>query len=94
MWLVPRESSSVDITFEGTVKDTWDDQYHHVEIENGTVIKAIPYDMFVPGKDGKCVSILRLWTAKAKNNSLLRLYSQTNHILDTLFPLHMLFVKS
>ena len=65
VWLVPRESSSVDITFEGNVKDTWDDQYHHVEIENGTVIKAVPYDMFVPGKDGKCVSILRLWSAKA-----------------------------
>ncbi len=79
VWLVPRESSSVDITFEGTVKDTWDDQYHHVEIENGTVIKAIPYDMFVPGKDGKCVSILRLWTAKAPEFDM-KLFNEGDYI--------------
>ena len=79
VWLVPRESSSVDITFEGTVKDTWDDQYHHVEIENGTVIKAVPYDMFVPGKDGKCVSILRLWTAKAPEFDM-KLFNEGDYI--------------
>ncbi|MBE6815420.1 MAG: glycogen/starch/alpha-glucan phosphorylase [Ruminococcaceae bacterium] len=79
VWLVPRESSSVDITFEGTVKDTWENQYHHVEIENGTVIKAIPYDMFVPGKDGKCVSILRLWTAKAPEFDM-KLFNEGDYI--------------
>ena len=79
VWLVPRESSSVDITFEGTVKDTWDEQYHHVEIENGTVIKAVPYDMFVPGKDGKCVSILRLWTARAPEFDM-KLFNQGDYI--------------
>ena len=36
-----------------------------VEIENPTVIQAIPYDMHVAGKDGKGVSVLRLWSAKA-----------------------------
>ena len=79
VWLVPRESSSVDITFEGTVKDTWENQYHHVEIENGTVIKAIPYDMFVPGKDGKCVSILRLWTARAPEFDM-KLFNEGDYI--------------
>ena len=79
VWLVPRESSSVDITFEGTVKDTWDEQYHHVEIEDGTVIKAVPYDMFVPGKDGKCVSILRLWTARAPEFDM-KLFNQGDYI--------------
>ncbi len=79
VWLVPRESSSVDITFEGHVRDTWDEQYHHVEIEDGTVIKAIPYDMFVPGKDGKCVSILRLWTARAPEFDM-KLFNQGDYI--------------
>ncbi|MBR3809650.1 MAG: glycogen/starch/alpha-glucan phosphorylase [Clostridia bacterium] len=79
VWLVPRESSSVDITFEGTVKDTWENQYHYVEIENGTVIKAVPYDMFVPGKDGKCVSILRLWTARAPEFDM-KLFNEGDYI--------------
>ncbi len=65
VWLVPREESAVDITFEGHVEESWDNHYHHVEIKDGTVIKAVPHDMFVAGKDGKGISVLRLWSAKA-----------------------------
>ncbi len=65
VWLVPRESSAVNVCFEGRVEEIWDNQYHHVEIVDGNVIQAVPYDMFVAGKDGKGVSVLRLWSAKA-----------------------------
>ena len=65
VWLQPRESSAVDVCFEGNLIETWDNQYHHVEIENGNVIQAVPYDMFVAGKDGKGISCLRLWSARA-----------------------------
>lgn len=65
VWLVQRESSSVQVTFEGKVKDSWDEHYHHVEIEDGNTIWAVPYDMFVAGKDGKGISVLRLWKARA-----------------------------
>ncbi len=65
VWLVPHEEQAMEIKFEGNVRDVWDNQYHHVEIENPTVIQAVPYDMHVAGKDGKGVSVLRLWSAKA-----------------------------
>ncbi len=65
VWLQPRESSAVDVCFEGTLKESWDNHYHHVEIENGNIIQAVPYDMFVAGKDGKGISCLRLWSARA-----------------------------
>ena len=65
VWLVPHEESAININFEGEVRDIWENQYHHVEIENPTVIQAVPYDMHVAGKDGKGVSVLRLWSAKA-----------------------------
>lgn len=65
VWLVPREESAVEIQFEGHVEDTWDAHYHHVELKDYTAIQAVPYDMFVAGKDGKGISVLRLWTAKA-----------------------------
>ena len=64
VWLVCREDRTVDVRFEGRVEDTWDNNYHHVELVDCTTVKAVPYDMFVPGKDGKGVSILRLWAAK------------------------------
>lgn len=65
VWLVPREQESVDIHFEGWVEEAWYEQYHHVEHRDYKTVKAIPYDMYVAGKDGKGISVLRLWSAKA-----------------------------
>ncbi len=65
VWLVPHEESAININFEGEVRDVWENQYHHVEIENPNTIQAIPYDMHVAGKDGKGISVLRLWAARA-----------------------------
>ena len=65
VWLTPREKDSVEVTFGGRVSENWDNQFHSVEIVEGTRITAIPYDMFVSGKDGKSYSILRLWKSKA-----------------------------
>ena len=36
-----------------------------MEIVNYKPVKAVPYDMYVAGKDGKGISVLRLWAAKA-----------------------------
>ena len=65
IWLVPREEESVDVKFEGWVEEAWYEQYHHVEHRDCKTVKAIPYDMYVSGKDGKGISVLRLWSAKA-----------------------------
>ena len=65
VWLSDREESAVNISFEGEVHDSWDNGHHAVEIRNANVIRAVPHDMFVSGKDGKCVSVLRLWSAEA-----------------------------
>ena len=65
VWLVAREEKSVDVSCEGNVVDRWEDGYHSVDIENAKKVHAVPYDMMVAGKDGKGVSVLRLWSAKS-----------------------------
>lgn len=65
VWLVRRDKDKVDVLFNGYIEDSWDNQYHNVEHKNATVITAVPYDMFVSGKDGKATSILRLWKSQA-----------------------------
>ena len=65
VWLVAREEKSVDVSFEGEVVDHWEDGYHGVDIKNAKKVHAVPYDMMVAGKDGKGVSVLRLWSAKS-----------------------------
>ncbi len=65
VWLVPHAESAIEIRFEGDVVDSWENKFHHVEIVNYKPVQAVPYDMYVAGKDGKGISVLRLWKAKA-----------------------------
>lgn len=64
VWLVPREDKTVEVKFEGKVEDSWEGSFHQVELVGCKTVKAVPYDMMVPGKDGKGVAVLRLWSAK------------------------------
>lgn len=65
VWLVPKEENAVEVKFGGYIEDKWDGSYHHVEHRDYTTIRAIPNDMYVAGKDGKGVSVLRLWQPKS-----------------------------
>lgn len=65
VWLTRRDQEAVQVSFGGYVQESWDNQYHSVENVNDTKINAVPYDMFVSGKDGKGYSILRLWKSEA-----------------------------
>ena len=64
VWLVPREDKTVEVKFEGQVVDSWEGNYHHVELVNCKTVKAVPYDMMIAAKDGKGAAVLRLWSAK------------------------------
>ena len=66
VWLTKREESAINVSFGGHVVDSWDNNHHNVELVNADVIRAIPYDMFVAGKDGKGVSVLRMWSADSQ----------------------------
>ncbi len=65
VWLRPKEKDTFTVRFGGEVIDNWDNHYHSVEYKNTTDILAVPYDMYVSGKDGKAISVLRLWKSKA-----------------------------
>ncbi|MDR2648045.1 MAG: glycogen/starch/alpha-glucan phosphorylase [Oscillospiraceae bacterium] len=67
VWLAPREDQARTVSFEGDVEETWQDGYHQVNTVGAKTVTAVPYDMFVPGKDGKGVSVLRLWSAMKEN---------------------------
>ena len=64
-WLLPRPELAKEVLFDGNIREWWDNDFHHVEHDNATVVIAQPYDLMVAGKDGKAVSTLRLWRATA-----------------------------
>lgn len=65
VWFVEHPDDAVEVRFDGTVRESWDGQYHHVEHENYSPVTAVPHDLMVSGQDGKGVSLLRLWSAEA-----------------------------
>lgn len=78
VWLVPREERSVEINFEGWVDDSWDGDFHRVEIRDCNTVTAVPYDMYVSGK-GKGVTRLRLWASK-KPELDMRLFNEGSYM--------------
>ena len=66
VWLEPRPASAVDVHFDGKIKESWDNHFHHVEHIDYTTVHAMPYDLCVAGKDGKTVNALRLWSAECQ----------------------------
>lgn len=78
VWLVPREERSVEINFEGWVDDSWDGDFHRVEIRGCNTVTAVPYDMYVSGK-GKGVARLRLWASK-KPELDMRLFNEGSYM--------------
>ncbi|MBQ2677097.1 MAG: glycogen/starch/alpha-glucan phosphorylase [Clostridia bacterium] len=65
VWLVANPDEAVEVKFDGYINESWDGPYHQVTHENYTPVIAVPHDLMVEGYNGKGVSVLRLWSAKA-----------------------------
>lgn len=78
VWLVPREERAQQVKFEGWVEDSWDGEYHTVNLRDCNTVTAIPYDMYVSGK-GDGVARLRLWAAR-KPELDMSLFNQGEYI--------------
>ncbi|MBE6786484.1 MAG: glycogen/starch/alpha-glucan phosphorylase [Ruminococcaceae bacterium] len=79
VWLRPKEKDTVEVRFGGEVVDNWDNHYHSVEYRNTQTIRAEPYDMYVSGKDGRGISVLRLWKSVAPALDM-RLFDQGQYM--------------
>ncbi len=65
VWLHAHEDKAIRVKFNGTLEESWENGVHSVELTDADTVLAVPYDMYVSGNDGKGISRLRLWSAKA-----------------------------
>ena len=65
VWLVPVPDQAIEVHFDGEIRESWDNDYHHVEHVNYQTVNAVPYDMYISGYDSEGVSKLRLWSAQS-----------------------------
>ncbi|KIN08446.1 glycosyltransferase family 35 protein [Oidiodendron maius Zn] len=65
-WEFPRHDIVVDIQFHGTTKKYQDENGKQVTVwEGGEIVRAVAYDVPIPGFDTPSTNNLRLWSSKA-----------------------------
>lgn len=65
-WLNPQPELAIDVKFGGEVEEHWDASgFHYVIQKNHSVVRAIPYDIYIPGYNSSGVAVLRLWDAES-----------------------------
>lgn len=79
VWLNEKSEEAVTVSFGGRLENSWDGTYYASKVVDATSVVAIPYDMYVSGKDGAGVAILRLWKAKAPGFDM-ALFNQGDYI--------------
>ncbi len=79
VWFEERPELAVTVNFDGRIDEWWDNGFHRVEHRDPTVIRAVPSDMMIAGKDGKAVSVLRLWSASAPGFDM-KLFNEGNYL--------------
>lgn len=79
VWLTEHPEEAVEVTFGGHLDNSWDGNYYTSLLVDATSVTAIPNDLYVPGKDGKGVAVLRLWKAKAPGFDM-SLFNQGDYI--------------
>ena len=65
VWLTAHPEDAALVNFGGEIEESWHDSFHNVVMKNCETVKAVPYDILVPGFGAKNVSKLRLWRAES-----------------------------
>ena len=63
IWLRGEPEKSVEVHFNGHIEEYWNNRYHVTNHKDYTNVIAVPYDMYIAGKDGRGISRLRIWSA-------------------------------
>ncbi len=79
VWLNEHPEEAVTVSFGGHLDAGWDGKYYSSQIVDSTSVTAVPHDMYVSGKDGNGVAVLRLWKAKAPSFDM-SLFNQGDYI--------------
>ena len=64
IWLVPRTEKSVSVKFGGRIEECWDNGALRISHYDYDEVKAVPYDLLIPGTVTNAVNTIRLWRSK------------------------------
>lgn len=91
-WEIRKADHAVDVKFYGEIETYWN-QYGNMDVKhiNAQVVRAVPYDVAIIGKDNKCVNTLRLWKPEASDQApsgqdFIKYIQDVNKICQNVYP--------
>lgn len=72
IWLVPHPERALTVRFGGKLNESWENGKLNVSYYDYDEVKAVPYDLLIPGTDTDAVNIIRLWRAREANMTFAR----------------------
>ncbi len=80
VWLVPRTERAVSVKFGGKVEEKQENGRFNIINYDYDEVKAVPYDLLIPGTETNAVNTIRLWRAKEIAPIVKDYTSQANYL--------------
>ncbi len=81
VWLVPHPERSLNIRFGGKIEEKWENGELRIFNYDYDEVKAVPYDLLIPGTTTNAVNTIRLWRAREAYSSINSSSSQSRYIM-------------
>lgn len=82
VWLVPHPERSVNIRLGGKVEEKWENGEYTIVNYDYDEVKAVPYDLLVPGTTTNAVNTIRLWRARQVYSYFDNQQTQGNYVMN------------
>ncbi|MBE6635269.1 MAG: glycogen/starch/alpha-glucan phosphorylase [Ruminococcaceae bacterium] len=81
-WLVPRPEKSVTVRFGGRIEEKWENGELKFVNYDYDEVKAVPYDLLIPGTVTDAVNNICLWRARQAYSPMMHYTSQSSYLRD------------
>jgi starch phosphorylase len=79
VWLTSKPSYEVEVKFGGNIEETWENGHHVLQHKNHSSVRALAYDINLPGYNSDGISLLRVWRAKAQSGMDMDAFNQGDY---------------
>ena len=79
-WLVPRPEKSVSVRLGGRIEEKWENGELKIMNYDYDEVKAVPYDLLIPGTTTNAVNKICLWRSRPAYSSVMHYTSQSSYM--------------
>ena len=80
VWLVPHPERSVSVKLGGKIEERWEGDGLKIYNYEYDEVKAVPYDLLIPGTKTNAVNTIRLWRARSVTPPITSFTTQSNYV--------------